>query len=196
MGVGKPPWAPTCTFAPPPNNAAIEATADNFKALFRIVQSDLAAADPSRKTPTRSLRRRKSDPFYRKGTPDNRQYYNTGRGQWQSCLKHKEESPVGKTKTTRKRQKVAASPKRKGKKESRVPTAAQRESWDRRRIPPSARVALATYRRQRAQQVSTESYEAAAGDEARGSESFADSILDGDDSSCSKSFGHESDPDE
>ena len=174
----------------------MEATAENFKALFDIVRCDLASADSSKKTPTRALRRRESDPHYRKGTPDNRQYYNTGRGQWQSCLKHKEESPVGKTKTTRKRQKVATSPKRKREQESKVLTEAQKHARGHARSSATATAALKTHQLARPQQVSTESYKAAAGGEARGSERSAASILDGDDSSCSKSFGHESDSDE
>ena len=93
----------------------MEATPENFKALFEIVQRDLATSDASTMECGRSLRRRKSDPHHPKGTPENRKYYNSGRKHWQRCVKEKGDSLSGSTGTIRRKRKVATSPKRKSK---------------------------------------------------------------------------------
>ena len=51
MNVGTPLWAPTCLLSPLYTNAAMEATPENFKALFDIVQSELASSDATPRRP-------------------------------------------------------------------------------------------------------------------------------------------------
>ena len=59
----------------------MEATADNFKALFEIVQTQLAKLrDVGASSPLRNLQRRKSDPLYPRGSPGSRRYNVKGKG--------------------------------------------------------------------------------------------------------------------
>lgn len=88
MNVDTPPWSPTCLLTHQANNASMEATAENFKALFDIVQGEINKPDEGHSpmhTPKRPLRRRNSDPQYRQVDGDSIKYMVKGRG-WIWCL--------------------------------------------------------------------------------------------------------------
>lgn len=65
MNVGRLPWEPTCVLTPTTANVTMEATAENFEALFNIVKCDLTNV----RSPLRKLKRRPSNTHYRKATP-------------------------------------------------------------------------------------------------------------------------------
>ena len=113
MNVGTPPWEPTCVLTPTTANVTMEATAENFEALFNIVKCDLTNVQ----SPLRKLKRRPSNTQYRKGTPGKREYFNAGRNQWQLCEKVTPVSPLSHSgalkRPTYKVLELSTSPKRK-----------------------------------------------------------------------------------
>ena len=116
MNEGTPPWSPTCLLTTEGGNVAMEVTTENFKALFDIVQGQIdkpgeGSAAPH--TPTRTLRRRRSNPLYKQESPNGTKYNVTGKG-WLRCVKEEVATPgcsSGSTvKKRRKFTKVAGSP--------------------------------------------------------------------------------------
>ena len=74
------PWFPRCVITTRWTNVSIEATTENFKTLFEIVNKQLVEVGKVTCTPTRTVRRRKSDPKAPKGSPGRRIYFVKGKG--------------------------------------------------------------------------------------------------------------------
>ena len=72
-------WHPLCMMRPGQINVAVQASIDNFIKLFEIVNRRLhvheTLEDAGIHTPTRKLRRTKSNPHHPKGPPEAREYY-------------------------------------------------------------------------------------------------------------------------
>ena len=83
MTMGGKPWFPLCKIANASKNVSVEATAENFKALFEIVNEQLACEAPVARTPARKLRRRKSDSQAPTDSPGSRIYFFKGKGFFQ-----------------------------------------------------------------------------------------------------------------
>ena len=73
------PWFPLCRITDASNNVSVEATVENFKALFEIVNEQLVCEATGTRTPARSVRRRKSDPQAPKCSPGSKIYYVAGK---------------------------------------------------------------------------------------------------------------------
>ena len=91
VNIGTTTWSPTCLVTPKAQNAAMQASAENVETLFDIVQGQINKPCDGRAsvhTPTRKLRRRTSDPYYKRGSPNSREYYVRSKG-WVQCKKEK-----------------------------------------------------------------------------------------------------------
>ena len=89
MSMGETSWHPVCLIRPGDGkHVAVQVTTDNFMKLFDIVNRCLnahaAAAKEGVHTPTRKLRRTRSNPQKPKGPPDGREYYVNGK-EWVTC---------------------------------------------------------------------------------------------------------------
>jgi len=76
-------WFPLCRMTDHRANVSIEATVDNFKVLFELVNEQLACEAPVARTPARKLRRRKSDSQAPTDSPGSRIYFFKGKGFFQ-----------------------------------------------------------------------------------------------------------------
>jgi len=88
MSMGETSWHPVCLIRPGQQNVAVQVTTDNFMKLFdivnRCVHAHAAAAKEGVQTPTRKLRRTRSNPLKPKGPPEERKYYTPSKG-WIVC---------------------------------------------------------------------------------------------------------------
>lgn len=80
MTISGQPWFPTCLIAHKAENVSIEATTENFKMLYEIVNEELATLSTMQPMPKRTVRRRKSDEFAPNGSPKHRKYHVKGNG--------------------------------------------------------------------------------------------------------------------
>ena len=88
-------WHPVCLMTATSANVSMEATTENLLSLLQIVQTQIDVPDPvgsQPSTPKRSLRRRKSDDHYKKGSPGNRSYWINSKG-WVTCHKPGKSTP-------------------------------------------------------------------------------------------------------
>ena len=76
-------WHPVCLIRPGQKNVAMQVSTDNFMKFFEIVSRCLDAQAASEQagvhTPTRKLRRTRSNPLQPKGPPEAREYYIKGK---------------------------------------------------------------------------------------------------------------------
>ena len=84
MSTGGTDWHPRCLLAPGTKNVAMEATIENFTKLFEVVHVQVVESAAKQlaavQTPTRTPRRRASDPKAPTGSPDSRRYFIAKKG--------------------------------------------------------------------------------------------------------------------
>ena len=80
MTISGKPWFPNWLIADEAENVSVEATAENFKMLYELVNEELATLSTMQPTPRRTVRRRKSEEFGPKGSPTRRLYHIKGKG--------------------------------------------------------------------------------------------------------------------
>ena len=84
VSMGGTDWHSVCLIRPGQQNVAVQITADSFMKIFDIVNRCLDAQAASEKTgvhtPTRKLRRTRSNPQKPRGPPKSREYYVNGKG--------------------------------------------------------------------------------------------------------------------
>ena len=92
-------WNPLCVIRTGPKNVAVQATTENFMTLFEIIRQSLHEQDclgeSEKRTPPRTLRRRKSNPHHPKGPPGERQYFVKSKNIWMTRTRGGETAPPG-----------------------------------------------------------------------------------------------------
>ena len=91
MGLGMRQWAPTVLIRPGDANVSMEVTAENFQALFDIVQTQLAEpfTEGGVAGKHKLQRRKKTDPLAPKYSPNGTWWHISARGGWNRCIKEK-----------------------------------------------------------------------------------------------------------
>ena len=95
MTMGGKPWSPLCLLVPKAANVSMEATTENFMKLFEVVHDrriENLGKHTVTRTPTRTIRRRKSEPFAPKRLPDGTMFH-VATKRWLRCVMSETPTP-------------------------------------------------------------------------------------------------------